>query len=200
MKLGRQVPAIAFVICSIVPCFAHHLAVVVDKDNKIENVTSAHLVRIVKSEIKKWPDGREVVLVLHKASGSEMLTLERLTNMSATELQVLISAHKASITTVESDQELLNLVQSTPGALGFVDVRAINDRVKVVKVDGKLPLEAGYLPHRSMDEPRARTGFASGSALFHPRMQESRGWPVTRPRIRVLHGHGKSRDGHLSVR
>jgi ABC-type phosphate transport system substrate-binding protein len=148
MKLGRQVPAIAFVICSMVPCFAHHLAVVVDKDNKIENVTSAHLVRIVKSEIKKWPDGKEVVLVLHKASGSEMLTLERLTNLSATELQVLIATHKASITTVESDQELLNLVQSTPGALGFVDVRAINDRVKVVKVDGKLPLEAGYLPHQ----------------------------------------------------
>jgi ABC-type phosphate transport system substrate-binding protein len=147
MKLGRQVLAIAFAICSIVPCFAHHLAVVVDKDNKIENVTSAHLVRIVKSEIKKWPDGREVVLVLH-ASGSEMLTLERLTNMSATELQVLIATHKASITTVESDQELLNLVQSTPGALGFVDVRAINDHVKVVKVDGKLPLEAGYLPHQ----------------------------------------------------
>jgi ABC-type phosphate transport system substrate-binding protein len=148
MKLGRQLPAIAFVICSMVPCFAHHLAVVVDKDNKIENVTSAHLVRIVKSEIKKWPDGKEVVLVLHKASGPEMLTLERLTNLSATELQVLIATHKASITTVESDQELLNLVQSTPGALGFVDVRAINDRVNVVKVDGKLPLEAGYLPHQ----------------------------------------------------
>jgi ABC-type phosphate transport system substrate-binding protein len=148
MKLGRQIPAIAFVICSIVPCFAHHLAVVVDKDNKIENVTSAHLVGIVKSEIKKWPDGKEVVLVLHKGSGPEMLTLERLTHMSATELQLSLANHKTSITTVESDQELLNLVQSTPGALGFVDVRVINDHVKVVKVDGKLPLEGGYLPHQ----------------------------------------------------
>jgi len=28
-----------------------------------------------------------------------------------------------------------------------VDVRSINDHVKVVKVDGKLPMESGYLPH-----------------------------------------------------
>ena len=77
-----------------------------------------------------------------------MLTLERLTRRSAGELQTLIAAHKGSFTTVVSDEELLNLVQSTPGAVGLVDVRAINDHVNVVKVDGKLPLEAGYLPHQ----------------------------------------------------
>jgi ABC-type phosphate transport system substrate-binding protein len=148
MKFRSGIAAIAFLICSMVPCFAHHLAVVVDKDNKLENVTSAHLVRIVKSEAKKWPDGRDVVLVLHRNSSSEMLTLERLTKLSSTEFHALLAVHKASITIVESDQELLNLVQSTPGAVGLVDVRAINDRVNVVKVDGKLPLEAGYLPHQ----------------------------------------------------
>jgi hypothetical protein len=38
-------------------------------------------------------------------------------------------------------------VSSTPGAIGFVDEHSITDRVGIVKVDGKLPLEAGYLPH-----------------------------------------------------
>jgi len=38
-------------------------------------------------------------------------------------------------------------VQTVPGAIGLVDVRSINDKVKVLKVDGKLPLENGYLPH-----------------------------------------------------
>jgi hypothetical protein len=148
MKFRGGIVAIAFVICSIMPCFAHHLAVVVDKDNKLENITSAHLVRIVKSEAKKWPDGRDVVLVLHRNSNSEMLTLQRLTKMSSADLQAYLVVHKASITIVQSDEELLKLVESTPGAVGLVDVRAINDRVNVVKVDGKLPLEAGYLPHQ----------------------------------------------------
>jgi len=35
----------------------------------------------------------------------------------------------------------------TPGAIGLVNVRSVNDRVNVVRVNGKLPLEAGYLPH-----------------------------------------------------
>ncbi len=149
MRTRHGIVAAVFVtILSVAPCLAHHLAVVVDKDNKVDNVTSVHLVRIFKSETRKWPDGREVVLVLHKNSNSEMLTLERLTKMSPVELQTLIAAHKSSITTVNSDEDLLNLVQTTPGAVGLVDVRAINDHVNVVKVDGKLPLESGYLPHQ----------------------------------------------------
>jgi hypothetical protein len=31
--------------------------------------------------------------------------------------------------------------------VGFVDVRSVDGTVNVVRVDGKLPMEAGYLPH-----------------------------------------------------
>jgi len=31
--------------------------------------------------------------------------------------------------------------------VGLVDVRAVNDKVKVLHVDGKLPMEDGYLQH-----------------------------------------------------
>jgi hypothetical protein len=48
---------------------------------------------------------------------------------------------------VDSDQDVLALVESTPGAVGLVDVRSVTDRVKIVHVDGKLPMEDGYLPH-----------------------------------------------------
>jgi hypothetical protein len=48
---------------------------------------------------------------------------------------------------VASDAEVLDLVASTPGAIGLVDVNAINSSINVVKVDAKLPTEAGYLPH-----------------------------------------------------
>jgi hypothetical protein len=39
------------------------------------------------------------------------------------------------------------MIQSTPGAVGLVEIHSIDNSVNVVKVDGKLPMESGYLPH-----------------------------------------------------
>jgi phosphate transport system substrate-binding protein len=123
------------------------MAVVVNKDNSVGNVTAVHLSRIFRSEIKKWPDGKTVMLILHKDSAGETETLERLIKMSAGELKTLIAAHKDSIQLVDSDADVLKIVQSTPGAIGFVDVRSVDNTINVVRVDGKLPMESGYLPH-----------------------------------------------------
>jgi phosphate transport system substrate-binding protein len=129
------------------------MAVVVNKDVKVQNLTSAHLARIFKGEVKKWPDGRNLVLVLHRSSPDEMVTLEHLNKMTAAEIKAFLASLKdkdkdnASIRMVESDAEVIDTVASTPGAIGFVEERSITERVVVVKVDGKLPMESGYLPH-----------------------------------------------------
>jgi ABC-type phosphate transport system substrate-binding protein len=123
------------------------MAVVVDKDNNVGNVTSVHLSRIFRSEVKKWPDGKAIVLVLHKDSAGETETLQRLIKMSPGELKALIAAHKDTIQMVDSDADVLKIVQSTPGAIGLVDVRSVDNTINVVRVDGKLPMESGYLPH-----------------------------------------------------
>src|SRR5271169_2249971 len=132
---------------SVTPCFAHHMAVVVNKDNAVQNVTSAHLSKIFKGEVKKWADGKNVVLVLHNSSPDEMTTLERLNKMTEAEVKALLASHKDSIRVVGSDVDVIEAVASTPGAIGFVEERSITDRVGVVRVDGKLPMESGYLPH-----------------------------------------------------
>jgi ABC-type phosphate transport system substrate-binding protein len=147
MKCSRIGYLFAFIMCSLLPCFAHHMAVVVNKDNNVGEVGSAHLARIFRLEVKKWHDGKDVILVLHKNSNGELSTLERLNRMSSSELKSFIAVHQGSITTVDSDEDVLKLVETTPGAVGLVDVRSINDQVNVVRVDGKLPMEAGYLPH-----------------------------------------------------
>ena len=123
------------------------MAVVVNKDNNVGGVGSAHLAKIFRLEVKKWHDGKDVILVLHKNSSGELITLERLNKMSSNDLKSFIATHQGSITTVDSDEDVLKLVETTPGAVGLVDVRSISDQVNVVRVDGKLPMEAGYLPH-----------------------------------------------------
>lgn len=67
--------------------------------------------------------------------------------MNADELRAMIAAHKDSIMMADSDEDVLKIVQSTPGAVGLVDVRSVDNTINVVRVDGKLPMESGYLPH-----------------------------------------------------
>lgn len=147
MKCSRAISLSAFLLLSFVPCFAHHMAVVVNKDNSTAEITSVHLAKLFRLETRKWADGKDVMIVLHKDSSGEALTLERLNKFSATDLKSFISSHKESITVVDSDADVLRYVENIPGAVGLVEVHSIDDQVNVLKVDGKLPMEAGYLPH-----------------------------------------------------
>jgi len=147
MKGSRVLCLFGFMLFSLVPCFAHHMAVVVNKDSNVAEVSSAHLANYFLLEDKKWPGGKEVVLVLHKDSAGETVTLEHLSGMSGKDLKSFIASHKSSFALVDSDDDVLRFVEATPGALGLVDVRSINDQVRVLKVGGKLPMEDGYLPH-----------------------------------------------------
>lgn len=147
MRIRFVICALAFSFATLTPCFAHHTAVIVNKDNTVANVTSAHLTKIIRGEVKKWPDGKNVILVLHKDSASEREALERLNKMSGGEWTAFVIAHKDSIIFVDTDADVIKAVQAEPGALGLIEVRSIDNSVTVIRVDGKLPMELGYLPH-----------------------------------------------------
>jgi hypothetical protein len=59
------------------------------------------------------------------------------------------AANKSRVTfrVVSGDEEALNALQSNPAAIGLVNVYSINSNVEVLKIDGKLPLEPGYILH-----------------------------------------------------
>ena len=147
MRVRSAIYVLGFLSVCLTPCFAHHTAVIVNKDNAVENLTSAHLARIVRGEIRRWPDGKNIVLVLHRDSAGETETLQRLNKMSAVEWKNFVGAHKDSILFVDSDADVLKQVQTEPGAIGLIEVHSIDNSVNVVHVDGKLPMEFGYLPH-----------------------------------------------------
>src|ERR1700688_1750583 len=125
MKYPRIFCLGAWVMLSLTPCFAHHMAVVVNKDNKVQNVTSAHLAKIFKGEVKKWPDGRNVILVLHQALPDEISTLAHLTKMTTADFKAMLATRKDSIREVASDADVIEAVASTPGAIGLVRENSI---------------------------------------------------------------------------
>lgn len=147
MKNRSAVYLLTFFFACLTPCFAHHTAVVVNKDNGIENVTSAQLSKIIRGEVRKWPNGRNIILILHNDSPGEDETLERLNKMSAAEWKFYRITHKDEIMFVATDAEVLKAVQSEPGAVGLIEIHDLDDSVNIIHVDGKLPMEFGYLPH-----------------------------------------------------
>lgn len=147
MKTARLLILLISIAGMTVPCFGHHMAVVVSENNAVGNLTSAQLGKIFRVEMKKWPDGADIVLVLQRSSPGENITLQHLNKMSAAQLQAWSKQHKDELKFADSDDDVLSIVHSTPGAVGLVDVRSVNDKVKVLHVDGKLPLEDGYLSH-----------------------------------------------------
>lgn len=147
MKIRHAIYGLAFLCAMLTPCFAHHTAVIVNKENAAEQVTSAQLSKIVRGELKRWPNGNNVVLVLHKNSAGEREAREHLTRMSAAEWRPFMAEHRESIILVDTDAEVLETVQSKAGAVGLIEVHSINNSVNVIRVDGKLPMELGYMPH-----------------------------------------------------
>ena len=83
MKIVRSTILLALALGSAAPCFAHHMAVVVSKQNAVSAMTSAQLSKILLAETKSWPDGKAINVVLHRASAGEGVTLQRLNKMSA---------------------------------------------------------------------------------------------------------------------
>ncbi|HVI08360.1 MAG TPA: substrate-binding domain-containing protein [Candidatus Binatia bacterium] len=147
MRFPRAAASMFFILSFLTPCFAHHMAVVVNKENNVGNMSAAQLGKILRSELKKWPDGKGVIVILHSDSAGETETLEHLIKMSSAEVKALVAAHKDTMVVVDSDSDVLKAVRSTPGAIGLVELHSVDNSVTVVRVDGKLPMESGYLPH-----------------------------------------------------
>ena|SRR5579863_5395634 len=133
---------------------ARDLAVVSNKANAMTTVAQADLVKICKAQTTRWPDGRPVTFIMRAPATPEMrVLLEKVYELPEAQVRELINAanhgrtNHPAIIIVDSDEDLVNKVASIPGAVGVVDVYAINSSVAVVKVAGKLPLEPGYLLH-----------------------------------------------------
>jgi hypothetical protein len=73
--------------------------------------------------------------------------LEKIFGVSETDLKPVVAKlteSKSSLKVVESDEDVIRAVGATPGAVGVLDVYSINSAVKVLRIDGKLPFDAGY--------------------------------------------------------
>jgi hypothetical protein len=125
-----------------------NMAVVIAAGSKLSDVPLADLARLCKGVQKAWPDGKNFTLVIKNPESPEMrVAVQKLFGDPSGDFKTAIAKLNESRLTVKivgSDEDLLHIVESTPGAVGILDVYSINSSVKVLRVDGKLPFDMGY--------------------------------------------------------
>jgi ABC-type phosphate transport system substrate-binding protein len=125
-----------------------NMAVVASAGSKLQDVPLAELAKLCKGTQKAWADGRNFMLVMRDPESPDLrVTVQKLFGMPPSEVKSAIAKLNETRTVVrivDSDEDLLRTVEATPGAVGILDVYAINSSVKVLKVDGKLPFDVGY--------------------------------------------------------
>jgi hypothetical protein len=152
---GRSVLAIVVIILSwtaLAP--GKDFALISNKTTNVGVIALPDLVKVCKGQTAHWPDGKPVSFVTRDVAAPEMkLVLEKIYGMSKDDAKAAIAsanhsrAGNPAVIVLDSDEAIVKKVESTPGAVGLVDVYSISGGVAVVKVGGKLPLEPGYPLH-----------------------------------------------------
>jgi hypothetical protein len=130
------------------PSAVKNWALVAPAGSKLQDVSLTDLMKLCKGSQKGWADGKSFTLVMHDPESAEMRgAAQKLFGVAPDEIRALVTKLNESrpvIKIVENDEEIMRTVESIPGAVGLVDVYAINSSVKVLRIDGKLPFDAGY--------------------------------------------------------
>jgi len=125
-----------------------NMAVVMSAGSKLQDVPLAELAKLCKGTQKTWTDGRSFTLIMKDPESAEMrVVVQKLFGIPPADVKAAIAKLNESrqlVRIVESDDDVLHAVEATSGAVGILDVYAINSSVKVLRVDGKLPFDVGY--------------------------------------------------------
>src|SRR5438105_10679016 len=102
-----------------------NMAVVVSMGSKLSDIPLAELSKLCKGIQKAWPDGKSFTLVIRNPESPEMrVAVQKLFGDSSGDPKAAIAKLNESHVTVKivaSDEDLLHLVETTPGAVGIID-------------------------------------------------------------------------------
>ena len=130
---------------------AEPLAIVVNKANPTDNLTTEELRKYFRMEREHWPDGRKNSVVMLPPGAAEREAVLRLiyeTNEPGFAKHFLQATYAGKLQA--QPKELANsanvrkFIFNVPGAIGFVRASQLDDTVKALRIDGHLPGDAGY--------------------------------------------------------
>ena len=132
---------------------ARDVAVVVSKENPTSEVSLKELVKIFKQEKQFWEGGKKIYLIMRETGAPEKAIVMRKVYKMGDDLELkkywlgmVFRQEIASFPkTLSSNEAVKRFVNQAPNAVGFIDAASVDDRVKALRIDGKLPGERGYV-------------------------------------------------------
>ena len=129
------------------------IAIIVYKDNPTTDLSFKDLVKIFEQEEQYWKDNRKIYLIMQPSGRPEKETvLKKIYNKSNDEELKkfwLGKMFRGEITsfpkTLSSNEAVKRFVSQLPDSIGFIDSSFADESVKVLRIDGKLPGEKGYV-------------------------------------------------------
>lgn len=110
------------------------------KDIEKEGLTTEEISRIYRGDMQRWPGGQRIRVILRRPDDADNLILKGFSPGIKKGLEVLFSerGHLLAVT----DQDNLDLIEKTPGALGYTtltQVIAEKRRVRILSLNGVFP-------------------------------------------------------------
>lgn len=128
------------------------VAIVVHPATGVDNLSFDELKSIFRGDRQFWEDGRRVTLLIRAPVAEERrLILERIYEMDEDEFRefwigkMFRAEVAAGPKLVYSADMARDLVTVIPGAITFVPVSQVSSETKVVRIDGLLPSDPGYI-------------------------------------------------------
>src|ERR1700688_307941 len=127
------------------------IAVVVRPDTPVDDLTLSQTRKLLLGEQQFWKSNLRVTLLLRAPAAREReVVLKVIYRMNEAEfrqywISKMFRAETASgPKVVYSNEMATELVNVLPGSVAFVDATQVPKGLKVLKIDGKLPGQAGY--------------------------------------------------------
>jgi ABC-type phosphate transport system substrate-binding protein len=113
------------------------VAVIANKSVPVSSISAGQLTEIYLLHTKTWSNGKAVIPVTLKTDNETSKKFFGTVGKSSMEMKKFwmkaeLTGEGQSPAGFGSDEEVLNKVASTPGAIGFVDADKVNDNVKVL--------------------------------------------------------------------
>jgi len=128
------------------------IAIVVHDGTHIDDVSIDQLRRIFLAEQQFWPDRSRITLLVRAPGAYEReFVLERIYQMNENQFRKywIAKMFRAEVPSgpriVFSTNMALELVTAIPGSITFMNASDVGETVKVVRVNGLLPSDDGYL-------------------------------------------------------
>ena len=130
------------------------IAIVVRPDVPVDNLTFAELRRLMLGDRQYWSSDLKVTLLVRAPRARERdVVLKTIYQMSEAQFRqywiakVFRAEASSGPRVVYSNDMAVELAAQIPGAVAFVDSSQIPNGLKVLKINGLLPQEAGYPLH-----------------------------------------------------